>query len=90
MLPIVNDSIRAKTKDTKETSERKNHILCPDKLKIDLFGKDEVIKSTMRLKGRKFKNMFAPELELNLPKPRLREDSPESPKRLLDCVRRYN
>ena len=34
--------------------------------------------------------MVAKFINLEMPKPRLREESPESPKRIIDCIKRYN
>lgn len=51
----------------------------------------DVIKNSIKIKGTdRLKNIFNKELQIPLTKPRLREDSPDSPKRILDCVKRYN
>lgn len=76
IFPKINHSIRAKTKEAKEFPTKNSYLLCPEKLKMDLFENDQLIKSTLRLKGREHKTIFSPQLDLDLSRPRLREDSP--------------
>lgn len=58
-------------------------------LDIEVPSKDDIIKETIKIKASRFRNIFSKDLCVEK-KARLREDSPESPKRILDCVKRYN
>lgn len=61
-----------------------------DAMLHDMPNKDAIAKDVIRSKAGRFKNMFAKELCIRDIKPRLRDESPDSPKRILDCVKRYN
>ena len=58
---------------------------------IDVVSKDDIAKDALKRKTNiRFKNIFSKDIDIKVTKPRLRDDSPDSPKRLLDCVKRYN
>lgn len=56
----------------------------------DMPNKDSIAKDVIKSKTGRFKNIFSKDLCIKEIKPRLRDDSPDSPKRILDCVKRYN